>query len=836
MFASKACRFFSLILCLLVLTAALPAAWAAAEISLSPNAMELNAGASSAPLQVSTSLSGPINWSSLNPGVASVDQQGVVTGVAPGATLIIATCGGSSAACEVTVLDITQAQADQMDFDTPALTPVTGVELIRPSGATLSGGFQLGARVLPEDATDQTVFWQSSDETVATVDETGYVTYVSPGSATITATTRDGGFTDTLSFTVRSSVVPVESIRLDPGFRVLNIGSTAFLTVDLKPENASNQAVDWDSSDDTVAKVSQRGEVSALASGLARITATTQDGGHTASTDILVPPDNGAVAVQSVALNLSDAQLQAGSTAFLRASLEPEDASVTDLIWYSDYAPVAQMDQNGVVTALSPGTATIYAVAAGGVLDRCTLIVTGESAAQTGPSEDGEPGDQTPSADPESPEDGAVFSRLAQYQGFSDVDESYWYGAEQQGVIQTAVELDIMNGYPDGTFRPQNEISLAEAVKMAAVVHDRYHNNHYSFDMSQGSHWYDTYVTYALEQGIIQPDEFSDFSASAARCEMAYLFYMATEEAYLTVLNEAVTISDVAPAEAPTPTRYASQILALYRAGVLTGDNELTRAFRPEDAISRAEAAAIIARVCLPEKRVSFDAAPQPETQQPPEQEEAAEESARESDYLALYQPVLDMYSRYLQEDPETYALYNDAPDYAEPVYPSILIRTSDALGYALEDLDGNGVPELLIGAMPDLGNDSLPYSSGIIYDVFTLEDGQPRRVVVSWERSRNYLTQDNRILLEGSNGAAYSVMSLYSLNGTSLELEQSLRTTLVDGDLVWYRTTQEGQYFYEGDLVGRQIIFSIQRTIQLRHAQRPVDVRRRREILQRHL
>ena len=803
MFSRKICRLFCVVLCLLVLTAALPAAQAAVEISINPETLELIVG-DSALLQVSSTGSGPVSWASLQPEMAKVDQQGVVTGVAPGSTLIVVSCDGTSAACAVTVRE---AEEDK----TPV--PVTGVELIRPTGATLSGGFQLGVQVLPENATDREVTWQSSDPTVATVDETGYVTYVSPGAVTVTVTTRDGGFTDTLSFTVRSSVVPVDSIRLDPGFMVLNIGSTAFLTVDLQPQTATNQAIDWTSSEEAVAAVTQQGAVSAAAPGTAQITATTQDGGHTAITTVIVPPDNGETAVESVELNVPGAQVQAGSTAFLRAAVQPEDASVTDLIWYCDYAAVARVDQNGAVTALSPGTATIYVIAAGGVMDSCKLTVLGDPADQPTPSGTGmetaapeEPG----SPDPEEPQSSAPasgneesFPRLTAYQGFSDVDESYWYGAEQQGVVKTAVELGIMNGYPDGTFRPRNEISLAEAVKMAAVVHDLYHGNHYAFEAT--SPWYDTYVTYALDQGIIQPGEFTDFTASAARCEMAYLFYMATEEDYLTVLNDSVEVSDVAPAEAPVPTRYASQILALYRAGVLTGDNEYTRAFRPEDAVSRAEAAAIIARVCLPEKRVSFAEAAQ--TGGEPAEGAPSDHEPGETDYLALYQPVLDMYSRYLREEPEGYALYKDAPDYAEPVYPSILIRTSDALGYTLEDLDGDGIPELLIGAMPDLGNE--PYFSGIIYDLFTLADDQPQRVTVSWERSRNYLTRDGHILLEGSNGAAYSVLSLYSLNGSTLTLDQSLRTTLVDGNLVWYRTTQEEQYYYEGDLVPEELILS---------------------------
>ena len=192
------------------------------------------------------------------------------------------------------------------------------------------------------------------------------------------------------------------------------------------------------------------------------------------------------------------------------------------------------------------------------------------------------------------------FSASTDYYGFLDADESAWYGSQQQGVIKSVVQLGIMNGYTDGTFHPIGNITLSEAIKMAAVVHATCNNQTISFSASDGGKWYDAYLNYCVKNRIVSSDEYSSLDAYATRAQIAHIFAKATSD--FAVVNDIDYdyISDVSERS-----EYADEILALYRAGILTGD-ERTRAFRPSDTITRAEAAAIISRVALPTTRIKI--------------------------------------------------------------------------------------------------------------------------------------------------------------------------------------------------------------------------------------
>ena len=192
------------------------------------------------------------------------------------------------------------------------------------------------------------------------------------------------------------------------------------------------------------------------------------------------------------------------------------------------------------------------------------------------------------------------FSASTDYYGFLDADESAWYGSQQQGVIKSVVQLGIMNGYTDGTFHPIGNITLSEAIKMAAVVHATCNNQTISFSASDGGEWYDAYLNYCVKNRIVSSDEYSSLDAYATRAQIAHIFAKATSD--FAVVNDIDYdyISDVSERS-----EYADEILALYRAGILTGD-ERTRAFRPSDTITRAEAAAIISRVALPTTRIKI--------------------------------------------------------------------------------------------------------------------------------------------------------------------------------------------------------------------------------------
>ena len=192
------------------------------------------------------------------------------------------------------------------------------------------------------------------------------------------------------------------------------------------------------------------------------------------------------------------------------------------------------------------------------------------------------------------------FSASTDYYGFLDADESAWYGSQQQGVIKSVVQLGIMNGYTDSTFHPIGNITLSEAIKMAAVVHATCNNQTISFSASDGGKWYDAYLNYCVKNRIVSSDEYSSLDAYATRAQIAHIFAKATSD--FAVVND--IDYDYIP-DVSERSEYADEILALYRAGILTGD-ERTRAFRPSDTITRAEAAAIISRVALPTTRIKI--------------------------------------------------------------------------------------------------------------------------------------------------------------------------------------------------------------------------------------
>lgn len=192
------------------------------------------------------------------------------------------------------------------------------------------------------------------------------------------------------------------------------------------------------------------------------------------------------------------------------------------------------------------------------------------------------------------------FSTSTDYYGFLDADESAWYGSQQQGVIKSVVQLGIMNGYTDGTFHPIGNITLSEAIKMAAVVHATCNNQRISFSASDDGKWYDAYLNYCVKNRIVSSGEYSSLDAYATRAQIAHIFAKATSD--FAVVND--IDYDYIP-DVSERSEYADEILALYRAGILTGD-ERTRAFRPSDTITRAEAAAIISRVALPTTRIKI--------------------------------------------------------------------------------------------------------------------------------------------------------------------------------------------------------------------------------------
>ena len=213
-----------------------------------------------------------------------------------------------------------------------------------------------------------TVSFTSSNPKVAEVDFAGNVYAVSTGSATITAKTN---FATTATCQVKVSPIHATSIALNHDALTLYAGEKATLTATVMPGNATEKSVSWASSDDKVAKVSQKGEVTAVGTGRAQVTATTKDGSKlTAACNVTV-----SARAESLTFDVGKKTIGIGETFMLVPVVKPEGASPR-LTWKSSDPAVAYVDANGRVEGFKTGTADITATTTDGSNLTATCRVT----------------------------------------------------------------------------------------------------------------------------------------------------------------------------------------------------------------------------------------------------------------------------------------------------------------------------------------------------------------------------------------------------------------------------------------------------------------------------
>ena len=246
------------------------------------------------------------------------------------------------------------------------IRPVTGAPLISVTGVSLNktsltmteGDTQtLTATVTPSNATDKSVAWSSSNTSVVTVSSSGVVTAKAAGSATITVTTNDGGKKATCSVTVQAQAIAVTGVTLNKTSLSMTVGDTQTLTATVTPSNATNKAVNWSSTNASVATVSSSGVVIAKAAGTASIIVATVDGGKTATCSVTV--NSKTVSVTSVSLDSGVLGMDVGTTYTLIATVSPSNATDKSVSWTSSDTSVATVSSSGVVTAKAAGTAAI---------------------------------------------------------------------------------------------------------------------------------------------------------------------------------------------------------------------------------------------------------------------------------------------------------------------------------------------------------------------------------------------------------------------------------------------------------------------------------------------
>ena len=291
-------------------------------------------------------------------------ENGLLKGIALGTT---------SVALRLSYSNGDTAQIDAYNITvtgTPPITvPVSGVTLnYTEINMTRNGTATLIATISPANATNKQLIWRSDNETVATVNGSGIITAHAAGYATISATTVDGGF----SANCKICVDTPRSVEITSGSPILYEGEHAICTINITPSSAADKSVTWSSSDETVARVSSDGVITAKKAGTAKMTVKTNVGACTDTCTVTVRAH-----VESVSLDKSGIELLPGSSTLLIASVLPERATYKTVIWSSDHTDIATVDNSGLVRAQSAGKTTITVTTQdGSFTDTCEVTVT----------------------------------------------------------------------------------------------------------------------------------------------------------------------------------------------------------------------------------------------------------------------------------------------------------------------------------------------------------------------------------------------------------------------------------------------------------------------------
>ena len=315
----------------------------------------------------------------------------------------------SLAGCGVSVTGVSLNLPDSMEKGaTFTATPEYTFDGATPESADL-------AKKL--DALDMS--YTSSDSAVLVVDEDGNMVAVSAGTAEVALSSKDGKIT--ASKTIEVVVTPTNITTT--GTLTLTAGEAATLETAVAPADATHVVISYTSSDNSVATVSDAGEVKAVGVGEADITAVVENTELSAVCKITVLPK-----IESVDLNYTELSLKVGGTAQLTYTVQPEDAVVESATYTSSDESVATVDEEGTVTAVADGTTTIT-VDVDGVTAECEVTVSTKTASAAGSNSGSSAASGSGQTEASAPADSSGFEYGAI--PFSNANDGNWWFIDQ---------------------------------------------------------------------------------------------------------------------------------------------------------------------------------------------------------------------------------------------------------------------------------------------------------------------------------------------------------------------------------------------------------------------
>ena len=298
-----------------------------------------------------------VSWKSENEAIATVTQDGVVTGVAKGTARVVATAmDGSNVRVNLSVR--VAQKAEEISLKSNDVTVDAGKKI------------QLSATVLPRNTDDKSVVWSSSDESVATVDSKGKVSGISLGTCEITCAS--AVVPEVKAVATVHVQQPVTAITLNGPFEVW-MGETATMTWTVEPANASNPALKLETGSKKILTIDENGVMTPVKVGKTTVTATSTDGSRKRNRQTVHVLQH----VEGVHMRRKTAYIDPGETSTTSAVLEPKNASNHNMTWESenpDIASVSGTTTQAKIHGNSKGTTTVTGTTEDGGF-QCSITV-----------------------------------------------------------------------------------------------------------------------------------------------------------------------------------------------------------------------------------------------------------------------------------------------------------------------------------------------------------------------------------------------------------------------------------------------------------------------------
>lgn len=297
-----------------------------------------------------------ITWKSSEQTIATVSDEGLVTTIRNGSTVITAvTESGKEVSCVVQVVDLSNV-VTELTLETNEINLYEGEARL------------LTHKVKPTKALDQMVTWSSSDDTVAQVETNGLIAGMGAGDAVITCTASSGVKSE-VTVHVKGTLIQFTDKNI-----TMKKGKTAKIRYKVQPSGAQT-TISWESSSPDVATVSDNGTVTTIADGQTNIVATLANG-QTATCKLSVA----SVPAKTIRFKKAKLSMAAGSTATLQYQITPKSASIKAVTWSSSNEEVVTVDEDGLITAVGVGKADVVGRTHNGKAAKCRITVKTQKA------------------------------------------------------------------------------------------------------------------------------------------------------------------------------------------------------------------------------------------------------------------------------------------------------------------------------------------------------------------------------------------------------------------------------------------------------------------------